>query len=301
MRPWIWLHSCRRHVDRNLPSKKVLLASSVTLLTCCGLRHFSVAGVATESSLTSGKTAGRLVIVGDVHGCSDELKDLLEAADFHKRSDDLIFVGDLIGKGPSPREVVRIAREFSAKAVQGNHEYNLLRWRRRGAPLPDPENKIKESYASTVKDLEEDDWQWLGALPLMLHLDLPKSPLPVVVVHAGLVPGIPMDQQKPYDLVHLRSIDAEGHGSKLFDAGAGAWAKNWPGPTQVIFGHDARRGLQKEAFAIGLDTGAVYGDKLTALLLPKSWDKPLASLDNSHFLSVKSHRAYASKSDSKKG
>ena len=39
--------------------------------------------------------------------------------------------------------------------VQGNHEYNLLLWQRRGAPLPDPEKKIKESYAATVKDLEE--------------------------------------------------------------------------------------------------------------------------------------------------
>ena len=44
---------------------------------------------------------------------------------------------------------------LSMAEVQGNHEYNLLLWQRRGAPLPDPEKKIKESYAATVKDLEE--------------------------------------------------------------------------------------------------------------------------------------------------
>jgi hypothetical protein len=44
---------------------------------------------------------------------------------------------------------------FFIAQVQGNHEYNLLRWRRRGAPLPDPQKKIKESYAATVKDLED--------------------------------------------------------------------------------------------------------------------------------------------------
>ena len=44
---------------------------------------------------------------------------------------------------------------------------------------------------------QEDDWQWLEALPLMLHLDLPKSPLPVVVVHAGLVPGPGSEGFKP--------------------------------------------------------------------------------------------------------
>jgi len=51
---------------------------------------------------------------------------------------------------------------FFIAQVQGNHEYNLLRWRRRGAPLPDPEKKIKESYAATVKDLEDkiDGFGW---------------------------------------------------------------------------------------------------------------------------------------------
>eukprot|EP00434_Breviolum_minutum_P012523 symbB.v1.2.011033.t2/scaffold733.1/size168030/4 len=180
----------------------------MTLLTWFGV-HFGV------------RNTGRFVIVGDVHGCSNELKQLLQAANFRKNQDELIFVGDLIGKGPSPHEVVQIARDSSARAVKGNHEYNLLRWRQRGAPLPDPEGKIHESYAKTVQELK------------------------------------------------------------------------------VVFGHDARRGLQKEAFAVGLDTGAVYGDALTALLLPKNWEKPLTELEQRHFLSVQSLRAYANKMDGK--
>lgn len=153
---------------------------------------------------------GRVVVVGDVHGCSDELKDLLEASQFHPSLDELVFVGDLIGKGPSPEEVVRIARKYSAKAVQGNHEYNLLQWRKRGGILPDPEGRIKERYAATVKGLEEDEWDWLESLPLKLQLDLPQSPLPVMVVHAGLVPGVSIEQQEPENLVNLRSFDHEG-------------------------------------------------------------------------------------------
>merc|ERR1712113_321432 len=99
----------------------LLLVPVGFMLFCC--HHLSDRFPA---MLDGTKEHRRTVIVGDVHGCSVELQDLLRKLQFKHNRDSLILVGDLVGKGPHPKEVVRIARELGALAVQGNHEYNLL-------------------------------------------------------------------------------------------------------------------------------------------------------------------------------
>lgn len=212
---------------------------------------------------------GRTIIVGDVHGCSEELRALLGKVSFDRRHDRLIFVGDLVGKGPHPREVVQLARELGAAAVRGNHEHALLRWRGRGAPLPDPLGEVREAYAGTVAELQQEDWDWLAALPYYLRLPgLQADGAETVVVHAGMVPGVPLSQQTAEDLVSMRSLDPRSGKASARHVEAAPWAARWRGPEHVVFGHDARRGLQRRPCATGLDTGAVYGGNLTALLLP---------------------------------
>src|SRR5690242_6578364 len=92
-----------------------------------------------------GGGAVRTVIVGDVHGCASELAALLDAVAFSS-GDRLVFVGDLVARGPDSLGVLDIARRTGAIVVRGNHEQKLLDWhaererwiRGGGARIADP-------------------------------------------------------------------------------------------------------------------------------------------------------------------
>ena len=94
-------------------------------------------------------------------------------------------------------------------------------------------------------------------------LSLPEHGL--LVVHAGVDPSRPPVACDEETLLTARSVGDDGKISRKL--GGVPWARLWRGPTQIVFGHDARRNLQLEAFATGLDTGCCYGRQLTSLVL----------------------------------
>ncbi|MBK7859100.1 MAG: metallophosphoesterase [Archangiaceae bacterium] len=197
----------------------------------------------------------RTLIVGDVHGCLSELEDLLHEASY-SATDRLIFTGDLVAKGPDSQGVVQLAREKGAVGTLGNHDAHVLRIGRG--------KEGKKHHEEVARTLTDADWRWLESMPLVL----PLEDMGVVVVHGGLVPGVPFDKQDRDTVINLRSFDASGKPSKHIEGGV-PWASQWPGPLHAVFGHDAVRGLQQYPFATGLDTGCVYGRRLTAMLLPE--------------------------------
>jgi len=199
----------------------------------------------------------RTIIVGDVHGCLDELHALLARLG-RTPEDRVVLVGDLVAKGPDSLGVVQWARESGADAVLGNHDAHTLQ-------AVHGDLDARPTHIAIAKALSPEDVAWLEARPLWLRLDLPGGP-PRVVVHAGLVPGVPIERQERKMLLNLRSISDAGQPSKRIEGKP--WSTLWPGPEHVVFGHDALRGLQRRPFATGLDTGCVYGRELTALVLP---------------------------------
>lgn len=225
----------------------------------------------------------RTLIIGDVHGCAGELSALLDRLG-PTTGDDLCFVGDLVARGPDSRGVLRIARETGAKVVLGNHEERLLearRARRDGTPLP----KLGGSHRRLLDELDDIEWAQLEAFPLKVDLDAQG----LRVVHAGLVPGIPFEEQDPWLVTHIRSISDDGVPSKHWGP---PWGARYQGPPHVVFGHNARKYPQLHAHATGIDTACVYGGALTAFVLPHGAKIPAPAERGDALVSVPARQAY---------
>ena len=221
----------------------------------------------------------RTVIVGDVHGCTSELEDLLEAVRFGG-ADQLVLVGDLVVRGPDPHGTLALVRSLGGRAVRGNHEGKLLAWRRHHKALG-PEHE------RAARALSEGDWQMLEMLPFWL--DLPAHG--VRVVHAGVVPGLPIHRVPPEALTKMRSIDDHGHWSDDGDAGP-LWGTKYTGPPHVVVGHNAHPGPPFHPWATGIDTGCVYGGRLTAMVLDEGEAPPRGAKVRRLLQSVPARRKY---------
>jgi len=209
------------------------------------------------------KIKKRLIIVGDVHGCYQELVQLLERCGFEASDDTVAFVGDLVSKGPYSAEVVQLARKLNALCVLGNHDQRWLNFfedKEKNGTWPTTSLRFRDA----LERFTIDDWLWMREVPHGLHI----PQWDCRIVHAGLDPSFTPEMQSVITMLNVRNILEDGTPSKELGEGV-AWASLWNGPTHVYFGHDARRKLQRHPFATGLDTGCVYGGALTACILPE--------------------------------
>lgn len=215
--------------------------------------------------------AMRTIIIGDVHGCLDELVRLVRTCGGVRESR-LVLVGDLVAKGPDSLGVLQWAREAGALAVLGNHDDHLLKLQPGGVHARGEvggKKKVRPGLERLAATLTPLDWAWLAGLPLWRSFAIGEAAVsePVLVVHAGLVPGVPLAKQDRHHFLTLRSITDDGQPSNRIEGMP--WGEMWRGPEHVVHGHDAVRGLQQNAHATGLDTGCVYGRQLTALIWPE--------------------------------
>jgi len=203
---------------------------------------------------------GRLIAIGDIHGCHLEFSDLLQQLEL-SRDDRVVLLGDLVNRGPDSCKVIDLAREHQATSLLGNHELRLLKYRRTGE-----KKYVKETDLETYEKLRPADWEYLEQM--LLTYEEPE--LNTVFVHGGFLPSEPWRKQTAEIITRIQVIDRDGHAAKRADApDAPAWADLWTGPPFVVYGHTPRPEIYKLKWSVGIDTACVLGGSLTAYVLPE--------------------------------
>lgn len=150
---------------------------------------------------------------------------LLDKIEFSTADGDhLILTGDIISKGPDSGGVVDLARELGASCVRGNHEDRILLLRHdlmvtMDAPSTGDEKNVKLREPSEKEALEralaqsltDEQARWLNSCPVILDVGLIPGMGQVVVVHAGLVPGVELEKQDPFTVMTMRTLDLDTH------------------------------------------------------------------------------------------
>lgn len=202
---------------------------------------------------------GRIIAVGDIHGCADEFEALLEKLAL-TRADRLILLGDLVNRGPDSARVIALARAHAHRALLGNHELRLLNYRRTGDPT-----HLKKSDYETLGQLSHKDWNYLAQMPLM-HCE---PELNTVLVHAGFLPGRPWRGQPARVVTRIQVIGPDGEPYKRSRfPDSPHWSEKWQGPPFVVYGHTPGPEPVRQKWSLGIDTACVQGGALTACVLP---------------------------------
>lgn len=269
-----------RSTEPTVEEKRAALEATKFLRDQLGLINNSTAEGPVVRTLPALPVGGRFIIVGDVHGCVDQLEALIKKVQYEKEKDCLILIGDYVNKGPDSIGVVQACIKHQALGVLGNHDYTLLKcidmFKRRGfrpADLRDPVKKLAKVFPLDCE-------YYLRGLPHILKL----PEYNVVLVHAGLNTQHALEDQSAYEIMHLRRLeqivtsDPAHHKEEVvkyqavIKGSAGVpWGELWEGPELVVFGHDAYSGFQAHRSAIGIDTGCVYGNPLTCVVFDKSF------------------------------
>jgi len=184
----------------------------------------------------------RTFFIGDVHGCVEELAELLEK--FSPCSSDNIYqVGDLINKGPNSVATIEFILKHNIKCVMGNHEAKLLNI------LQKQEQELTPKELRLLNNVQKPEWIASIVSKFPLWIDTGKE----LLLHAGLEPG-----KKTLEEMNTKVILTV----RLW--GEKPWYEQvvYDGRL-IIFGHWAMNGLVDFPHVKGLDTGCVYGKILT--------------------------------------
>ena len=232
---------------------------------------------------------GPFDVIGDVHGCSDELEELLAKLGYELERDGAgravgarhpagrraVFVGDFIDRGPNPAAVLRLAMGMvaagDALAVAGNHEFKLVRALGGGGAGSAGPAKVGRNLTRTLELLaaepagfQEEAFAFCVGLPAHLLLDGGR----LVVAHAGL-----KESYQGRDSSRVRAFalfgDTTGERDEYGFPVRLPWADDYRGRATVLYGHTPGVAHRWVNNTLCLDTGCCFGGALTAVRYPE--------------------------------
>ena len=198
----------------------------------------------------------KVFIVGDVHGCFDELLLLIQKSGYKSEKHRLIILGDLINKGPQSFDVLKWVESEGAEPVLGNHELKFIHFIEKQKGLP----PLLQDLKTQMGDQLHRYLSWIKSWPVYIE---EKD---FLAIHGGLIPGEHPRLSRTELLVNIRYWD--GSGTNMKDPSYPPWHDLYKDSKLVVYAHWAQQGLHIKNNSIGLDTGCVYGGKLTGIWLP---------------------------------
>lgn len=203
----------------------------------------------------------RLICYGDIHGCLREFISLRKKIGIQK-GDIEVVLGDFIDKGRYSKETLRYLRRHNILAIRGNHEEKMVRYYQNKKDV-----KLDMSEKRLYYKLKRSDLEFLRSLPIY------KKFGNIILLHAGITQEIELFNLSPEDIqtiLTIRWVDAEGRYVKRAEKKINAYAK-WSDLYYghegfIVYGHTPHKVPYIARHSIGIDTGCVYGNYLSALI-----------------------------------
>jgi bis(5'-nucleosyl)-tetraphosphatase (symmetrical) len=215
----------------------------------------------------------KLIIYGDIHGCYDEFISL--RTQINPQKDDIeVCVGDIITKGKDSIKTIDFIIENNIRSVLGNHEDKLLRYIKHQKLNKKNPIVLDNDEQNIIDNLTEKYIQFLENLPLFLRFEN------ITIVHGGLQNHMNLDNLSEKDkqkILRLRYLDENyeflAYGKE--DEKSIFWADLYDGNQGfIVYGHQWFQEIKKSKFGLGIDTGCVYGNKLSAIVFPNIKEYP---------------------------